>query len=386
MPVELTPQTDGSYFPGEHPRLAALLDDFLDSLSADLKRQPFAPEVCVLLLAGGYGRGEGGVFRESETAEPQLYNDLEFYLLVRDGASTKPVEQWCAGQSHRGDELLGIEVEFKVLRVGAFRRADYSMFFYDLLAAHRLVYGSADFAATLRAELLDPALIPLHEATRLLFNRGTGLFFSFVALRRNDARVGNGFIERNHAKVKLALADAVLASLGRYHFSCRERGRRLQAGDLGMSLPPDWERLKQWHAEGVEFKMYPRHRNPSKEELLEDHSELKRVWMRTFLWLETLRLGAPFSSASDYAGYYGRLFPLTSPLLNIAIHWRDRIKRSAALPAQFDYPRAPLQRALVLLLEPKPDLKGAGRWLGSKPIESLDLLHDSYERWWRYYN
>ena len=379
-------QTDGSYFPDDEPRLAALLDGFLASLSEDLARHPFSSEVCILLLAGGYGRGEGGVFQANEPAEPQLYNDLEFYLILRDGASAGPADQWCAAQAHRGDELLGIEVEFKILREGEFRAAEPSMFYYDLLAAHRVVFGPADFASTIRAELRDPALIPLHEATRLLFNRGTGLFFSSVALHRNDARVANGFIERNHAKVKLALADAVLACAGRYHFSCRERDRRMREKQPGMSVPPDWETLAAWHAEGVEFKLHPRHRHPSISEMQATHDELRRVWIRTFLWLETLRLGTPFHSAADYAGYAGRLYPRTNALRNCALHWRDRLKRGAALPTLFDYPRAPLQRALVLLLQAEPDFDGACKALGLTPPCSLDALAEAYERWWRYYN
>ena len=49
----------------------------------------------------------------------------------------------------RGEHELGIEVEFKVLTDLALRQAGPSMFIYDLLVAHRLVYGSEDFVRTL---------------------------------------------------------------------------------------------------------------------------------------------------------------------------------------------------------------------------------------------
>jgi hypothetical protein len=108
--------------------------------------------------------------------------------------------------------------------------------------------------------------------------------------------------------------------------------------------------------------------------------------MNTFLWLEAQRLGVVFSSADEYAAFRGRLFPTTKPLRNFAIHFRDRLRRGAALPAWFDYPRAPLQRALCLLLQPQPDFAKASRHLGLKACADLGDLHAAYERWWKFYN
>ena len=387
MPEELATQPRERYFPKPEPCLVQKLDGFLHFLADGIRNAPFCPEIRALLLAGGYGRGEGGVFRASPGGEPQLYNDLEFYLILRDGANAEPVERWCSEQAHQGDQTLGIEVEFKLLRENAFRAAQPSMFYYDLLAAHEVVWGPADFAGTVSDRLRDPALIPLHEATRLLFNRGTGLFFSFGGLRRNDERVMNGFIERNHAKVRLALGDAVLAGLGLYHFSCRERNRRITADDLPCKdLPPDWALLKEWHAEGVEFKLHPRHQYPPRAELEQMQETLSQVWLRTFLWLESRRLRAQFSSALDYANHSGRLFPEKSPIQNAMLHWRDRLRRGGALPGMLDYPRAALQRALVLLLQPDPNIPEASWHIGQNTALTFDELEAAYVRWWRFYN
>ena len=68
----------GVYFPGDEPGLVARLDGYLAGLGARLGAAPFARGVKALVLAGGYGRGEGGVFRETAGRPAQLYNDLEF--------------------------------------------------------------------------------------------------------------------------------------------------------------------------------------------------------------------------------------------------------------------------------------------------------------------
>ena len=376
--------TTPDYFPSSEPFLKERLDLFLGQLAEDLARQPFNPAVRALLLAGGYGRGEGGIFRTARKASPQLYNDLEFYLILRNGTSLRAPTAWIQHQSHSGDEQLGIEVEFKILHENALRNAHPSMFFYDLVAAHRFVAGSPDFIATLPARLQDPTLIPPEEATRLLFNRGAGLFFSKVALQRSDERLTNGFIERNHAKVRLALADAVLALNGQYHYSCRERHLRLSS--RLDQIPPDWDTLCEWHREGVEFKLTPRHTHPSRTELEQQQAEIVRLWLQTFLWLESIRLKTVFTSPEQYARTPALLFPKTNRFRNMALALRDQIRRGGALSGWTDYPRATLQRALVLFLSPSPQIAPARLLLQISQEASWAETETAFTRWWRFYN
>ena len=310
----------GGYFPGDHPVLRDALDGYLRSLGERLGGQAFSGEVAALLLAGGYGRGEGGVFFKEGTA--CLYNDLEFYLVLNSSSVAGEARGWCAEESHRGEEETGIEVEFKILSFAALRSAEPSMFYYDLLSANICVFGDASLAERLPPALRDGGLLPGHEATRLLFNRGTGLLFSRQALEEDSGRVRDGFVERNHAKARLAMADAVLALNGRYHFSCIRRAERLL--ESLPDVPPNWRQLVAWHGEAVEFKFHPQHEHPSRSALLGRQEELVAAWNEVFLWLESRRLGGDFSDAAAYAVYGGRLFPGSNPARNILLHLRDR--------------------------------------------------------------
>jgi hypothetical protein len=377
----------GVYFPEAAPELQQRLDGFLAGLAERLAAAPFARGVTALVLAGGYGRGEGGVFRADDSGPAQLYNDLEFFLLLGDPAVGSAADTWCRREAHAGDAELGIEVEFKLLPAEALRSAGPSMFYYDLVAAHRLVWGDRDFLARLPARLRDPALIPAHECTRLLFNRGSGLFYSRCALAADaDPRGTDGFVERNHAKIRLALGDAVLALNGRYHFSCLERGRRI--AETPALRPPDWPAIAAWHAEGVDFKLRPRHRRPGRAQLAETQADLGAVWLRTFLWAEGVHLRRDFPDAAAYADAPGRLHPHTGRVRNVLLHARDRLRRGGALPGWTDYPRAALQRALVRLVDPGagPEaLTRAGQALGGV-APAWATLEPAYARWWRCYN
>ncbi|MBX3748948.1 MAG: hypothetical protein KF897_02515 [Opitutaceae bacterium] len=371
-----------SYFPDSAPALSARLDAYLAALAERLAAAPFAPAVTVLALGGGYGRGEGGIFRATPDAEPTLYNDLEFYLVVQPRAAD-PARAWAAAEAHRGETAVGIEVEFKVLAAPALAAAAPSMFYCDLVAGHRFVWGDAAFLPGLAPRLGDPTRIPAHEATRLLFNRGAGLFYAQCALARGDSRVHDGFVERNHAKCRLALADAVLALNGRHHGSCRERAARL-AGPLGR-VPPGWAQLRDWHREGVEFKLHPRHRHPEAAALGAAQAQLATAWREVFLWAEGLRLGRTFPDATAYATASGRLLPEFSAARNVLLHLRDRLRRGGALPGWTDYPRAALQRCLgPLLANDDAGRRLAAGLLGCAPETAA--LESAFRRWWVHYN
>jgi hypothetical protein len=372
-----------SYFPDSAPVLAARLDAYLAALAGRLAATPFAGQVTVLALGGGYGRGEGGIFRAAPDAPPELYNDLEFYLVAQP-AVAGAARAWADAEAHRGEAAVGIEVEFKILSAPALTTAAPSMFYYDLVAGHRYVWGDAAFLPDLAPRLGDPARIPAHEAARLLFNRGAGLFFAQCALALGDGRVRDGFVERNHAKCRLALADAVLALNGRYHGSCRERSARL--ADPLPRVPPGWAQLADWHRAGVEFKLHPRHRHPAAATLAADQAALAAAWREVFLWSEGLRLGRNFADATAYATAPGRLLPEFPAGRNVLLHLRDRLRRGGALPGWTDYPRAALQRSLVALLADDD----AGRALAARLLGCATTapaaLEAAFRRWWVHYN
>lgn len=367
------------YFLEDEPALEAQLDDFLARLAADLGRQTFHAHVASLVLGGGYGRGEGGVFRADTAGAAALYNDLEFYVFVANSAAEPAIAAWCHRWEKDGTAELEIDVEFKRLGAGVLLTAAPTMFYFDLLQGHQVVWGSSQILVDAPATLRDPTQIPLSEPARLLFNRGSGLLFARWLLNEKSGDTA-GFAERNHAKARLALGDAVLAVAGRHDGQCRERARRIAASDF--PTPPGFARIRSWHAQGVEFKLRPRHRNPGRDALIEENGELTAAWLETFLWLESRRLGVEFAEGHAYVVKSGRLFPETSRAKNFLLHVRDRARRHAAVPGWFDYPRGALQRALVAAHTPGLGEELAAACLGEK----TGSWRGAFRRWWGFYN
>ena len=275
--------------------LAAACQQVLNGLRAILPDRLLE----AVLLGGGYGRGEGGVLRT--TAGDQPYNDLEFYVFLRGNLHWNE-RRWSPGLDALAERLspaAGLHVELKILSQAKLRRSPISMFYYDLVAGHRWILGDESLLADC-AHHHSAENTPLAEATRLLMNRLSGVLFAQQKLRQQTlSPVDHDFVGRNLAKAKLALGDAVLTVSGLYHWSVRERHRRLL--ELAPPERPPWlKKVQQHHAAGLEFKLHPQPTEQPRSAWQDQSAELTELSQEVWLWLEGRRLRQSFASIPSY--------------------------------------------------------------------------------------
>lgn len=366
--------TGNRYFEGDYPDLELRLLDHFARTRHSFEEKAWRGS---LVLGGGYGRGEGGVMQKSDGVG--FSNDLDYFLFDDDPANPE-LNRWCREIEAAESELLGIDVEIKCLRANSIGDPSRSMMFADLVAGHCVVAGDAGFLKNL-SKGLNFSRIEAEEATRLLWNRGSGMYFSRCKMGANGEKT---FVIRNHAKLKLALGDAWLCSHGRYTSKCRERNARLQDCDL----PPELSEIRKWHAEGVDFKFSPYCDGISWEDLEHESRRLIDAWGRVFLLTEQKRLSRKFDHFADYLSV-PRLLPGKHMIQNWMIALRDRLRRGACVLPLGDYPRAGLMRALPCLLGlTSGGIAEAARFL-PKPTGNLTDLHTwerTYTQWWSYYS
>ncbi len=336
-----------------------------------------------LVLGGGYGRGEGGVLGTAAGEQP--YNDLEFYILLEGNLPWRD-RRWGA-QIHRAAEELshsaGVEIEFKLLPLRKLQNSPVSMFFYDLVSGHRLVTGS-DAWVTKCDHHRAAHRLPLHEATRLLMNRCSGLYFSQERLRRSPFTAEDAdFVGRNLAKTKLALGDVMLTLRGQYHWSCRERHKRLKK--IGTETKDEFlASLVLLHEQGTEFKLHPIRTVSSPPKLAAELDFLKESARKLWLQLESRRLKTTFQSMEVYSTDPSSKCPETNPIKNRLINFRTF---GVAGLLTSSYPRERLLRSLPLLLwhEPVKHLPLVRSQLRTNVTDPSALL-PAYESLWRIYN
>lgn len=369
--------TDGSnaFFEDSHPELEAALRRHLERVRQGLAEG--FPELAAVLLGGGYGRGEGGVRLLGGTA--LLHNDLDYFVFVR-GPASAALRERVRELSTREGEALRIEVDFELLPVPRPEAVMASMMLRDLAAGFHRVCGSAEF---LPATDGDGRGLPLAEATRLLWNRGSGLYFARQRLAGAAPEVD--FVWRNHQKARLALGDAILCLHDRYHARVRERARRIAA--LGEAVPAE---VRNSYEAAVQFKLHPASSPLNLDGLRDDNRRLSTVWKEVFLAVENRRLGTTFRDGREYVLTRRRLYPAASRWRCLALAMRDRLRRGGSIGSFWDYPRAALQKALLLLLEEPPQPE-ADRLLQRllRPPRTAPFDDPSwailYERWWAYY-
>jgi len=343
-----------------------------------------------LLLAGGYGCGEGGVLRTPEGDKP--YNDMAFYVFVK-GSALSAERKYRRALRELGESLTPdaeLEIEFKAITASKLRKSPVKMSYYDIVMGHRLVFGDERLLAGCEKHR-DSGAIPMHEATRLLFNRCSGLLYAKARLRQSAfSQEDADFISRQCAKVQLAMGDALLAAAGRYHWSCRERGRALESYDeeLGSGVI---EKVREHHATGVEFKLHPQRSEAGRDELEQLHAELTGLAREVWLRVENGRLGAKFADVREYGLSQANKCPETWGARNRLVNAKAFGLKAAFGRMANRYPRERLFNALALLLW-VDDAEKDRRLLSTlqsnlrTQTESFEDLVKAYEAMWRRFN
>lgn len=319
------------------------LSGILEAVGEAIKSE-LGPNLVALVLGGGYGRGEGGVYREGDQERP--YNDLDFTLLVGSRASVDPKKLKAA--VHALEQRVGIDIDFsRPVTVSDVQHWPHWLMWHDLLLGHLVVVGPADILSANVPKNLWQAP-PLIEASRLLLNRGAGLLWSQLVHSGHQAAPDRDFVRRNLHKTWLALGDAFLLMEGRYSTAYRDRAASYQ--DL-VDKKPGYAAMVPTpkYLEALRFRLAP-------HEFLApiantDLDQARTAWIEVFLTLETRRTGVSFADGQSY----GSWAELREPEQNGIALWPRNLVRNLQLGRlSLDYPRERLFREILALMV-KPD-------------------------------
>jgi len=245
-----------------------------------------------LVLLGGYGRGEGGV--EVRGGRECLHNNLDLLLILNAARGSDHAAIATAFERAldpiRADAGVGIDVGLITAR--QLRRAPCLVMWYDMHHGHRTLAGDAAFVPALTRFRADR--IVRSDLRNLLVNRATLLTLNDFLL---DARPGDPAIRRaviRHAmKAIIGYGDALLAANRAYHWSYREKQRRITTLDA----PSDFKRL---HALASEFRFVPTYDRWLSADLAAWMEELRVIVEPIHRKFEAWRLRRPLPDWSAY--------------------------------------------------------------------------------------
>lgn len=334
----------------------------LERLARDVS-ETLGDNLHALILAGGYGRGEGGVVVRDGIECP--YNDLDLVLVLRRRGGT-PAGLHEISRRYGGE--LGIDVDFsRPVTLDEIRRWPAWLMWHELAGGHIVLSGPENILRdNVPARVLGPP--PATEALRLLLNRGAGLLWARLAAQGIEKPPDPDFIRRNLHKCAMALGDALLIVHGRHATPYSGRDRRVV--ELLKTLPPLSFDLEGAYAAALRFRFHP---DQSPRDGFGDGVLLEMAghWLEVLLRVESFRTGRDWRSAGEYGSWGG----IREKGMNGPQNWPGNIARNllsgrcSAL-----HPRESLYRALPMEIAAPPGTPGWER----RAVEFLTL--------WRRFN
>jgi hypothetical protein len=344
-------------------------NDYLEGILHELAyktRKALGENLVALILAGGYGRGEGGIVIKNDIEMP--YNDLDLILIVKNtgfdfAGLLLPISQEFA-------QRLEIHVDFsRPLTVANLKTLPHKLMWQDLLNGHIVLYGPADILSANMPEYMCSPL-PMIEATHLLLNRGAGLIWSFRILHGLTENSEEDFIRRNYFKAALAIGDAILIASGNHQTAYRGRDSRLQEVFKNNEFA-DFAEFPRLYARALQFKFSP-DKEPETVFNREILYKLAQILLKLFLRIEEKRLQRAFASAHEYAIWRGIREKREHLPQKLA---RNLVKNALMKRFSILYPRERLFRLLPVLLHQ-----------AIKPEQKWKIRSEEFMQIWEKYN
>lgn len=353
----------------------------LDDPEADIEVQNLLDKACkgiigilgedllAIMLVGGYGRGEGGIYRGEDGY--QLVNDLDILVFVKGGLKAAKA-RFAPSIKELADCILENGRGLKAVDMELTHTSRYRFFvpktvgYYEIATGHQLLYGDMDFGRVMTQ--IDPGKLPLYEGANYFRNRGSGLlipaiYFLCGGLKNSNKRK-NFHIELQ--KACQAMGDACLLLAGQYHFSYRERLRRFsQISCDALMIPQDlFERISSRYEWGMTSKLTPCFDWPGDDAMINKWFEVQKDFGEFFLWFESKRMKKAFKEWDEYARHiedYGLGEPsdlrLRSFLQYVRSFMGGRPRGKLSLATSVDRNRRCLSLMPLLLFSLMPDLR-----------------------------
>ena len=270
------------------PTVEATLSELSEQAARAVVERVPSTSLVTLAVIGGYGRGEGGVERVGDELRP--HNNVDLLLITRGlGARAR---QRLTQELNRGLAQVAahfsVPIDLGVIDARVLRHARRHVLWYDLREGHRTIAGDPDFLrANVRFSATD---IDPRDVRDLVVNRGTLLLINLLALARFSPRSAAGKepagqadipadipadwrkrIVRHAMKAVVGYGDALLYADGAYHYSYREKARRVRRSSL---IGAD---LQAAYAEAIAFRFEPDYERHGGRDLFAWHADLLAV-------------------------------------------------------------------------------------------------------------
>jgi hypothetical protein len=235
------------YTPQADPTADTLVQAHLDAIITKVHKQ--VGQVAAIVLTGSFGRGEGGVYRDS-AGQFRPVNDYDL-LVVDPRDLSEPLKG--LGETLAHD--LGIDFVDLGYSDGRWERLPQTIFNYDLKYGSQIIAG--DSTVLDRVPAYASADMPVYETVKLLLNRTAGLLSGLrgaFLTGQQPTPDERRYLTNQIVKALMAIGDGHLLRWNGYDSSYRARGQRFKWLAPGAGLDPA---LADKVCEAYDFKCQP---------------------------------------------------------------------------------------------------------------------------------
>ena len=251
------------------------------------------PRLRSAVLLGGYGRGEGGVDRSDGRERP--HNNFDFLLITHGSEDLAAIKEEASVAVDAVRVSAGVEIDIGCISAERLSSAESLVMWYDMRFGHKTLLGERDFVAGLTQFSKDS--IPAWDVRNLLVNRATLLVINELLLNRKQAlsQLDRRTIIKHCVKAIIGYGDAILYSIGEYHWSYVEKQTRMQRCEAAAV-----QGIKSVYEEAMNFRFEPDYEGYATKDLARWNAELLKMFAPVHLAFEQHRLEERNLSWEEY--------------------------------------------------------------------------------------
>ena len=245
-----------------------------------------------LVLLGGYGKGEGGITNKDGLFKPHNNFDLLLVTPSRRKFNSINISNKISEKVRSLSQILGIGIDISVISEGKLRAMPTRVLWYDMKEGHKTIHGDKELIPSLNHISKN---IPAWDMRNLMVNRGSLLLINRLCLQhRNLTSDIKKIIIKHTMKAIIGYGDALIFSLGEYHWSYSEKKKRILIND---QVSFQFKRLYQ---EAINFRFNPSYGHYLQIDLQKWQDETCLLLKKVHLQCESVRLDSPNLTWGNY--------------------------------------------------------------------------------------
>lgn len=289
--------------------------------------------VQAIVLTGGFGRGEGGVYKNKDGYH--LVNDLDIAVFVKDNYChvkkkySSLLEQLGSNLQAHAKGLKQIDIH--ITNRWVYRFVPNLVIYYEIKNGYKTIYGSVNLSKLMPDLKADN--LPIFDGTNYFRSRGSGMLLPalyFLTNNLDHPKIRKNF-QIEMQKACLAMGDAILLMARQYHYSYQERLHRVKTLEKNNNIVPErlLGKVTTLYCWGSERKLRPSFEWAGNKAMIEKWFEVRNTFGEFFLWFESKRLNKGFRGwlhYSDYIHKNGVCEPWDVKLWNLLVKGKVLIK------------------------------------------------------------